>query len=106
MNFLARIIRFLFWLLVLSWGVALLRRFAGWVLRKAGAEIPRQDASANTVNVPGDSRRLVHDPVCGMHLAEVLAIPVRENGELLYFCSTECRDKFLGEQKKAAAAGG
>ena len=78
MNFLARVIRFLFWLLVLSWGVALLRRFAGWVLRKAVTEIPRQGASANTVNVPSDSRRLVHDPVCGMHLAEVLAIPVRE----------------------------
>jgi YHS domain-containing protein len=40
-----------------------------------------------------------------MHLAEVLAIPVRENGELIYFCSAECRDKFLGAEKKAAAGG-
>ena len=105
MNFLARIIRFLFWLLVLSWGVALLRRFAGWVLRQAVTGIPRPEVSSNTLNVPGDSRRLVHDPVCGMHLAEVLAIPARQNGELVYFCSAECRDKFLRTEKKAAAAG-
>jgi YHS domain-containing protein len=106
MNFLARVIRFLFWLLVLSWGVALLRRFAGWVLRQTVAGMPQPDGSADTVNVPSGSRRLVHDPVCGMHLAEVLAIPVRENGELIYFCSAECRDKFLGAQKKTAAASG
>jgi YHS domain-containing protein len=57
------------------------------------------------VDVPNNSRRLVHDPVCGMHLAEVLAIPLRENGELIYFCSAECRNKFLGADKKTAAAG-
>lgn len=106
MNLLARAIRFLFWLLVVSWSVALLRRFAGWILRQAVTETPRQEAPADTVNVPSASRRLVHDPVCGMHLAEVLAIPLRENGELVYFCSAECRDKFLGAEKKAAAAGG
>jgi YHS domain-containing protein len=41
-----------------------------------------------------------------MHLAEALAIPARKNGELMYFCSAECSDKFLGAEKKAAAAGG
>lgn len=105
MNLLARAIRFLFWLLVVSWGVALLRRFAGWILRSSVTEIPRREAPVDRVDIPGTSRRLVHDPVCGMHLAEVLAIPLRENGELIYFCSTECRDKYLGAEKKSAAAG-
>jgi YHS domain-containing protein len=106
MNLLARVFRFLFWLLVVSWSVVLLRRFAGWILRKAVSEMPRQEASADTVNIPGTSRRLVHDPVCGMHLAEVLAIPLRDQGELVYFCSAECRDKYLGTASKSAAAGG
>jgi YHS domain-containing protein len=40
------------------------------------------------------SRRLVRDPVCGAHVAEVLAIPLREGGELLHFCSVTCRDNY------------
>jgi YHS domain-containing protein len=106
MNLLARVFGFLFWLLVVSWSVALLRRFAGWILRKAVPEMPRKEVSVDTVNVQGRSRRLVHDPVCGMRLAEVLAIPLREQGELVYFCSAECRDSYLGTAQKAASAGG
>ena len=33
MTFLARIVRFLFWLLVASWAIWLLRSFVGWMLR-------------------------------------------------------------------------
>jgi hypothetical protein len=28
-------------------------------------------------------------------VAEVLAIPLREGGELMHFCSTQCRDQYL-----------
>ncbi len=35
MSFLARVMRFLFWLLVLSWSVTLLRRAIAWMLRGA-----------------------------------------------------------------------
>ena len=52
----------------------------------------------------GDSvRLLVRDPVCGVHIAEVLAIPLRENGELLHFCSLACRDAYLNSSHKLAA---
>ena len=34
MNFIARVIRFLFWLVVVSWGVALLKRLVGWMVRR------------------------------------------------------------------------
>jgi len=50
------------------------------------------------------SRRLVRDPVCGAHVAEVLAIPLREGDELLHFCSVACRDNYLlaaGKSKDA-----
>jgi YHS domain-containing protein len=106
MNILARLIRLVFWLVIVSWGIGLLRRVAAWIARGSSANFPGQQASAQTVDIPGTSRRLVHDPVCGMHLAEVLAIPARKDGELMYFCSAECRDKFLAAEKKAAAAGG
>jgi len=60
------------------------------------------------------ARRLVRDPACGAHVAEVLAIPLREGGELLHFCSIACRDEYLhanagknndANTKKIAATG-
>jgi hypothetical protein len=47
-------------------------------------------------------------------VAEVLAIPLREGGELLHFCSIACRDEYLlanagknndANTKKIAATG-
>lgn len=57
------------------------------------------------VVIPPDaiSRKLVRDPVCGMHMAETIAIPLRESGELVHFCSVECRDKYLSGSRKLAA---
>lgn len=103
MTFLARIFRFLFWLLVVSWGVWLLRRVFGSLLQNA-ASAPEQrpnDASAQPIT----ARRLVRDPVCGMHVDETLSIPMREGDELLHFCSIACRDAYVVSSKKFAANG-
>jgi YHS domain-containing protein len=100
MTFIARILKFLFWMVIVSWSVSLLRRVVG----KMGAA--GTDAHPD-VFVPQDSiaRKLVRDPVCGMHLADTIAIPLRNGNELLHFCSTECRDKYVtGTQKLAANA--
>jgi|SRR5215470_11624782 len=100
MGILARIFRFLFWLLVVSWSVALLKRFLAWMLRDAsgaGQNQPVQDTPAN--------KRLVRDPFCGMHVAEELAVPVRMGNELVHFCSQDCRDRYLNETQKLAANG-
>jgi YHS domain-containing protein len=105
MTFLARIVRFLFWFFVVSWSVWLLRRVFGWMLQDA-ASAPQQnnDASAS-FETPSASRRLVRDPVCGMHVDETLSIPLREGGELVHFCSIACRDTYVGNTKKIAANG-
>src|ERR1700742_2460070 len=101
MDFIARVIRFFFWLLVVSWSVALLKKLVGWMLRGATqasdqpASQREPEISRNSGGAVGVSRRLVRDPICGAHVAEVLAIPLRENGELVHFCSTDCRDKYL-----------
>src|SRR5580698_3525263 len=115
MDFIARIFRFLFWLLVVSWSVALLKRLVGWMVRSATqtsepANRREPEISRNSGGTVGVSRRLVRDPVCGAHVAEVLAIPLRENGELVHFCSAQCRDKYLltnpgADVKKIAATG-
>ena len=91
-DFLARIFRFLFWLLIVSWSVALLRRVLAWMLRGAVPAQADRDAASSVggagvgAPAPGDwqsgvaARQLVRDPVCGMHVAEVLAVPLRDSG--------------------------
>jgi hypothetical protein len=116
MNFLARIFRFLFWLLIVSWGVALLRRVLGWMLRGAMPAETDQDSAGSAAGAgvgaeAGDApsgvvaRRLVRDPVCGVHVAEVLAVPLRDSGELVHFCSVGCRDKYVNGTQRMAANG-
>jgi|SRR5208337_581712 len=100
MAFIARLLRFVFWVVVVSWSVALLRR----LVQRMGQGAAQLQAP---VDAPNDAitRKLVRDPVCGMHIAEVLALPLRQDGELLHFCSTACRDKYLSETRKIAANG-
>ena len=115
MEFIARVFRFLFWLLVVSWTVALLKRLVGWMVRSATQNSQpvnqrEPEISRSSGGTVGVSRRLVRDPVCGAHVAEVLAIPLREGGELVHFCSVQCRDQYLltnsGSDVKKIAANG
>ncbi|MGA3186281.1 MAG: YHS domain-containing protein [Bryobacteraceae bacterium] len=39
---------------------------------------------------------LKKDPVCGTFISTATAIQKRVGGEVYYFCSPECRDKFTG----------
>ena len=110
MNFLGRVMKFLFWLLIVSWSVALLRRVLGWMLRKAMPAQMDQDAAGSAAGSGAGgtegglaARRLVRDPVCGTHVAEVLAIPLRDGGELVHFCSVECRDQYAKNVQRMAA---
>jgi len=113
MNFLARMMKFLFWLLLVSWSVALLRQVLAWMLRGAmpAGQTDQDAAGARVGRASGDTqngaapRRLVRDPVCGLHVAEVLAVPLGESGELVHFCSWACRDKYVHGRQRMAANG-
>jgi len=125
MNFLARILRFVFWVVIFSWILKLAARLLGRAMQSAGdrnradaaggdagsgaAEIGGKVASGNFTDSAGRpqlaARQLVRDPVCGMHLAETLAIPFRDRGALLHFCSAECRDKYANESLRRVANG-
>ena len=68
--------------------------------RAAGAGPGVGDASEGLA-----TRRLVRDPVCGMHVAEELAIPLRDSGQLVHFCSAACRDEYASKTQRKAANG-
>jgi hypothetical protein len=106
MNFLSRIVRYVFWVVVFSWGIRLLRWLIGDMLsggnKPQAGSAPPVDASAST---EGIARRLVRDPVCGIYVAEVLALPLREGSEMVHFCSVECRDHYAASTRKFAANG-
>src|ERR1700736_4041431 len=103
MTFLARMIRFLIWVVIVSWGVRLAGRFISGLLRTGPGRSREPLEPAGDSNTGEHARLLVRDPVCGVHIAEVLAIPLRENGELLHFCSLSCRDAYLNSSRKLAA---
>ena len=65
---------------MVSWSVALLRRVVG----SMGGNGSKADRD---VVIPPDaiSRKLVRDPVCGMHMAETIAIPLRESASWFIF---------------------
>ena len=105
MNFLARIARFLFWLLVASWAMWLLRRFVGSMLRNATAAGQSSAEASTPMDGRQLGRRLVRDPICGMHVDETLSIPFRDKGEILHFCSLACRNTYTESTKKFAANG-
>jgi YHS domain-containing protein len=90
MGFFGRLIRFVFWVLIVSWGIKLVGRLFSGTSQPAA----RGGSSATADDPAARGKRLVKDPVCGMHLAEELSLPISANGETQYFCSEECRSKY------------
>jgi len=90
MGFFSRLIRFVFWVLIVSWVIKLVGRILG------GARQAEASGASGAAVADGliSGKRLVRDPICGMHLAEELALPLNANGETQYFCSPECRAKY------------
>ena len=100
----SRVMRFLIWLVALCWAVALLRRAVAWMLRGFLNSLTRREAAPDQQPTVG-SRRLVRDPVCGVHVAEERAIPLRTGDEVVHFCSAACRDQYAVNEHKFAANG-
>lgn len=56
-----------------------------------GLLAPGTAARRRASTQPATGGRLVKDPVCGTYIPETSALRANEN----YFCSEECRQKFL-----------
>jgi len=101
MGFLGRLIRFVFWILIVSWVI----RLVGSLLGGGKQASLNGTGSAATQDSAMRGKRLVKDPVCGMHLAEELALPMSADGETQYFCSQDCRAKYESSVLRRAANG-
>lgn len=94
---LARILYFIFWLLILWWAAWLGRRILLWLAGQSAH--PRGRAT------PPVSRQPLHrDPVCGTFVAAEISQTLEQGGKILHFCSTACRERFLRSERRAASA--
>ena len=66
-----------------------------WLLRRLLARIlgtPRRSQQSGSQAV---SNYMVKDPVCGMYMDSRLAVQLEDRKESLYFCSEECKNKYI-----------
>ncbi len=61
---------------------------------------------APSSSLPAVTDKLVRDPVCGVYCAKKEAYTVIWKGKVYYFCSEECRQKFLASKGSAASSVG
>jgi YHS domain-containing protein len=99
MSVIVRMLKYLFWVIIVSSGVAILKKVVGRMAGGASTPETPREVPNNAVN-----HRLVRDPVCGVHVAEGRALAVKQGGEILHFCSAECRDKYLNGRMKISAS--
>lgn len=59
-----------------------------------GKRLRHQNGSQRQARGP-EAKKMVKDPVCGMYMDPRLALHVENRSGDYYFCSEECRSKFL-----------
>ncbi len=69
----------------------LVQRLLALVLGKG----KRQGASSKRDPKSQNGNRMVKDPICGMYLDPRLAVAIEKSTDTYYFCSQECRRKYL-----------
>jgi YHS domain-containing protein len=83
-------VEIIFPLLVLLFLRALLKNiFASF--RSASAPRGQARPAAPPISIGGELKK---DPVCGTYVSTVGSVSQKVNGQLVYFCSTACRDKY------------
>ncbi len=74
---------------VLRYVISIVAKLVGEMFRSAKAPVPvRRDSD---IQSGGDLKK---DPVCGTFVSTGSSPNKMVNGELVYFCSIACRDKF------------
>jgi YHS domain-containing protein len=86
--------RVIFWLLGLVVIISLLRGVIGIVLRGVAEVLNPRPAQRQEAKVPL-SGELKKDPTCGTYISAATSIHENVAGETFYFCSKQCRDKYV-----------
>ena len=63
---------------------------------QTGRDVARQQAAPPPQPSVVAGGELKKDPVCGTYISTSLALTRTVKGEVVYFCSKECRDRFVG----------
>jgi uncharacterized protein len=80
-------IRFVIQIAVFFLFILLLRWFLKQVI------VSKKNGPAGRTSTPGGN--MVKDPMCGMYMDPRLAVVHKKNNGVFYFCSEECKNKFL-----------
>ncbi len=78
------LVRLFFFFLLLYFLYYLYRKVVGFLRLSSSSRPP-----------PPITGQVHKDPQCGLYVAEELAVKTLARGQQFYFCSTECRDRFL-----------
>jgi len=90
--------RVIFWLLGIVVAISVFRAIVGILFKGLGDLLgPRpnpaaQRQSANQVPLTGELKK---DPACGTYISAATSLHEKVGGETYYFCSKECRDKYV-----------
>ena len=85
----------LFLLLLFVIGVTLIM-CSGEKKEKAAEEMTGE-ATESTMESAVSDTAMATDPVCGMTMEKSKMIAYEDDGETVYFCSEECKDKYIAE---------
>ncbi|MGD8367140.1 MAG: hypothetical protein PVG78_05850 [Desulfobacterales bacterium] len=77
-------------LLYLAW-----RALKSWM---TGGAVGRRSTGDLQSDVVDDI--MVQDPICKVYFPKRDGVHLRSGGKDLYFCSSECRDRYVEEQKE------
>jgi len=73
------------------------RAVKSWLLENTSFSKP-PDSSPETREIDDV---MVKDPVCNVYFARKEGVHARIEGEDMYFCSTECRDRYMETKKRS-----
>jgi YHS domain-containing protein len=87
---------FLFRFIALLVAFAVIRSIIGMIARffKQVTQNTQVPANPNQPPIIQSGGELRKDPVCGTFVSTGTSLKKTVNGEVIYFCSTTCRDKF------------
>ena len=87
------VVEFIFPLLLFLLVRSMIRNFIQSTRGKAAQSAPQSStAQVPTVPVGGELKK---DPVCGTYVSTAASVTRTVHGQVMHFCSKECRDKYL-----------
>ena len=83
----------------------LMRKMLAMVLPNTGSS--RTSAGSRAQPRPGAPPRAIplhRDPECGTYVSPEISFPLEQPGQVLHFCSAECRARYQRSSQRAASA--